>query len=79
MTIDANGASNLVKNYFESIMGSLNVYRFIIDSVILDNERNVWVVRCSFFPSLGSSKKVFYEVEIKQEDGSFGLVKQISE
>jgi len=30
-----------------------------------------------FFPSLGSSKRVKYEVEINAKTGSFGLVKQI--
>jgi len=49
MEIDANKASNLVKNYFETVHGNLGMLRFLIESAILGMERGVWVVRCSFF------------------------------
>lgn len=75
--IDANKASSLVKNYFETTLGNLGLLRFLIESAILDEDRNVWIVRCSFFSSLGSAKRVKYEVEINAETGSFGLIKQI--
>lgn len=75
--IDADKASSLVKKYFETMAGNLGLLRFLIESAILDEDRDIWIIRCSFFPSFGSAKRVNYEVEVNAKTGSFGLVKKI--
>lgn len=62
--IDAAEATRIVRGYFEEQSGPLGVLFFRVESVTPNTEEGVYKVRCSFYPTPGSSKLSRYEVRV---------------
>lgn len=67
--IDIEKATIMVKRYFQKIHDDLGLLGFKVESVDKNTTPNVWKVRCSFFPSIGSEKRSYYLVRVNIKTG----------
>ena len=76
--IDIEKATLMAKRYFQKIHDNLGLLAFKIESVDRNTEPDIWKVRCSFFPSIGSEKRSYYLVRVNIKTGIID-VKEIGE
>ncbi len=68
--ITGNEAALKVRDYFESVHGPTAVIGFMVMNMKKNMDEKHWEVTCSFFPGLGSRKRVGYLVKVDFENGS---------
>lgn len=69
--VDAGRASELVKLYFDRINAPAGAISFKIEDVKQNGGKDLWIVRCSFFVSINSTKRTVYEVKLDVKKGMF--------
>ncbi|MFH1234924.1 MAG: hypothetical protein V1493_04920 [Candidatus Diapherotrites archaeon] len=74
---DAGKATEITKNYLEKAHGNLGLLLFRIEQVKPNTKEHVWLVRCSVFTSLGSSKRTYYELKVNIKTGRVEEVNKI--
>jgi len=76
--IDAVTVTNTVKAYFENYNPQLGFLLFRIESVDPNDKPGVWIVKCSFKASFGSTKRLYYELHVSN-NGKISEVQKINE
>ncbi len=64
--LDAQKATMTVKKYFSAIHDNLGLLAFKIEKVEQNSAKDIWNVSCSFYPSIGSSKRSYYLVRVNR-------------
>ncbi len=67
--IDAQKVTLTVKKYFSAIHDNLGLLAFKVEKVEPKSAKDVWKVSCSFYPSIGSSKRSYYLVRVNINTG----------
>ncbi|MCK4634674.1 MAG: hypothetical protein KAT37_02255 [Candidatus Aenigmarchaeota archaeon] len=68
--VDMKKATMIVIKYFETIHGNLAILNFIVEGVRPNTTEGFFIVKCSFYPSLGSDEKVHYTVKVNIKNGA---------
>lgn len=77
--MDALKITNTVKEYFEKVHGNLGLLLFKVESVKPNSKENIWIVQCSFYPSLGSAKRASYRVKVNIKTGKIEEVESVEQ
>ena len=67
--MDIEKATLMAKKYFTKIHDNLGLLGFKVEEVKKNGTRYVWLVDCSFYPTIGSSERSYYRVRININTG----------
>lgn len=67
--MDGRKASRVARDYFYEMHGEQGVVAFRIENVSTEEpllEESVWVIECSFYPSLLARERDYYKVKVSR-------------
>ncbi len=76
--INLEKATFKVIKYLEKIYGNLGLLSFRLENVGPNTKKDIWIVDCNFYPSMGSNERVYYSVHVNVKDGTILSAKEIN-
>ena len=68
-SVNIEKATIIVIKYLEKVYGNLGLLSFRLDSIKPNSKKDVFIVNCNFFPSMGSDERIYYKVHINIKNG----------
>ncbi|MEA2003656.1 MAG: hypothetical protein U9O53_01710 [archaeon] len=68
-SVNIEKATAVVIKYLEQVYGNLGLLSFILDDIKPNSKKDVLIVNCNFFPSMGSDERIYYTVHVNIENG----------
>ena len=72
--MDVREASRKVKEYFQEVKG-VEPLAFDIDRATFNEEKNIWIIECSFYRNPLENKRVSYTLLVDNESGAIRELK----